>query len=175
MLAFNTIFAANWKSFPYLKSSFSCHSSCKSFTPWKNPFSPSAPVFANLHAYRHLLISRPTESVALECFLVEMCEKSTHMAIMVRRMMVMMMIKSGTHSSIIESLVFTSLPFRLVSYTIQSIFWIVQTSAEQMPGHCLFWYHNNDNNYWTRYHFTPWSNSSSIIIIHVIECWHVDT
>ncbi|KAI7885089.1 hypothetical protein K492DRAFT_234424 [Lichtheimia hyalospora FSU 10163] len=30
----------------------------------------------------HLLISRPTESVALECFLVEMCEKSTHMAIM---------------------------------------------------------------------------------------------
>ncbi|KAI8393409.1 kinase-like domain-containing protein [Radiomyces spectabilis] len=30
----------------------------------------------------HLLITRPTESVALECFLVEMCEKSTHMAIM---------------------------------------------------------------------------------------------
>ncbi|KAI8140268.1 kinase-like domain-containing protein [Fennellomyces sp. T-0311] len=30
----------------------------------------------------HLLISRPTESVALECFLVEMCEKSTHMAIL---------------------------------------------------------------------------------------------
>ncbi|KAI9317864.1 kinase-like domain-containing protein [Dichotomocladium elegans] len=30
----------------------------------------------------HLLISRPTESVALECFLVEMCERSTHMAIM---------------------------------------------------------------------------------------------
>ncbi|KAG0192038.1 Phosphatidylinositol 4-kinase pik1alpha (PI4-kinase)(PtdIns-4-kinase) [Apophysomyces sp. BC1034] len=30
----------------------------------------------------HLLITNPTESVALECFLIEMCEKSTHMAIM---------------------------------------------------------------------------------------------
>ncbi|KAG2218298.1 hypothetical protein INT45_000980, partial [Circinella minor] len=30
----------------------------------------------------HLLISRPSESVALECFLVEMCEKSTHLAIL---------------------------------------------------------------------------------------------
>ncbi|KAG1161441.1 hypothetical protein G6F37_003068 [Rhizopus arrhizus] len=30
----------------------------------------------------HLLITKPSESVALECFIVEMCEKSTHMAIM---------------------------------------------------------------------------------------------
>ncbi|GAA5813183.1 hypothetical protein MFLAVUS_006657 [Mucor flavus] len=30
----------------------------------------------------HLLITRPSESVALECFLVEMCEKSTHIALM---------------------------------------------------------------------------------------------
>ncbi|CEP18105.1 hypothetical protein [Parasitella parasitica] len=30
----------------------------------------------------HLLIARPSESVALECFLIEMCEKSTHIALM---------------------------------------------------------------------------------------------
>ncbi|KAI9027305.1 kinase-like domain-containing protein [Phycomyces nitens] len=30
----------------------------------------------------HLLITRPSESVALECFLIDMCEQSTHMAIM---------------------------------------------------------------------------------------------
>ncbi|CAG8475981.1 585_t:CDS:10 [Diversispora eburnea] len=30
----------------------------------------------------HLLISRTTESVALECFVLEICEKSTHMAIL---------------------------------------------------------------------------------------------
>ncbi|KAI9305870.1 kinase-like domain-containing protein [Cunninghamella echinulata] len=30
----------------------------------------------------HLLISRPSDSVALECFLIDLCEKSTHMAIM---------------------------------------------------------------------------------------------
>ncbi|KAI8089601.1 uncharacterized protein BX664DRAFT_137732 [Halteromyces radiatus] len=30
----------------------------------------------------HLLITRPSDSVALECFLVDLCEKSTHMAIM---------------------------------------------------------------------------------------------
>ncbi|KAF1801688.1 kinase-like domain-containing protein [Mucor lusitanicus] len=30
----------------------------------------------------HLLITRPSESVALECFLIEMCEKSTHIALM---------------------------------------------------------------------------------------------
>ncbi|CAG8464975.1 6279_t:CDS:10 [Ambispora gerdemannii] len=30
----------------------------------------------------HLLISRTTESVALECFILESCEKSTHMAIL---------------------------------------------------------------------------------------------
>ncbi|KAI9251555.1 hypothetical protein BY458DRAFT_536138 [Sporodiniella umbellata] len=30
----------------------------------------------------HLLITKPSESVALECFIIETCEKSTHMAIM---------------------------------------------------------------------------------------------
>ncbi|SAL99253.1 hypothetical protein [Absidia glauca] len=30
----------------------------------------------------HLFITRPSDSVALECFLVDLCEKSTHMAIM---------------------------------------------------------------------------------------------
>ncbi|KAI8059863.1 hypothetical protein BC940DRAFT_171161 [Gongronella butleri] len=30
----------------------------------------------------HLLITRPTESVALECFLIDLCAKSTHMALL---------------------------------------------------------------------------------------------
>ncbi|KAI8983002.1 kinase-like domain-containing protein [Pilobolus umbonatus] len=30
----------------------------------------------------HLLITRPSDSVALECFVIEMCEQSTHMALM---------------------------------------------------------------------------------------------
>ncbi|CAO0791861.1 unnamed protein product [Mucor circinelloides] len=30
----------------------------------------------------HLLITKPSESVALECFLIEMCENSTHIALM---------------------------------------------------------------------------------------------
>ncbi|KAG2178170.1 hypothetical protein INT43_003423 [Umbelopsis isabellina] len=30
----------------------------------------------------HLLISRPSESVALECFILDMCQRSTHMALM---------------------------------------------------------------------------------------------
>jgi hypothetical protein len=33
---------------------------------------------------RHLLISRPSESVALECFILDMCQRSTHMALMVK-------------------------------------------------------------------------------------------
>lgn len=33
--------------------------------------------------FRHLLITRPTESVALEHYIIDACEKSTHIAVMV--------------------------------------------------------------------------------------------
>ncbi|CAG8685212.1 9421_t:CDS:2, partial [Dentiscutata erythropus] len=44
--------------------------------------SESQAYFVELPEIGHLLISRPTESVALEYFILEYCEKSTHMAIL---------------------------------------------------------------------------------------------
>lgn len=40
-------------------------------------------LISNFFYHRHLLITRPTESVALECYIIDACEKSTHIAVMV--------------------------------------------------------------------------------------------
>ncbi|EIE81522.1 hypothetical protein RO3G_06227 [Rhizopus delemar RA 99-880] len=43
---------------------------------------PTSEIEFFLPQLMHLMISKPSESVALECFIIEMCEKSTHIAIM---------------------------------------------------------------------------------------------
>ncbi|KAI8888011.1 hypothetical protein K501DRAFT_330227 [Backusella circina FSU 941] len=43
---------------------------------------PIAEIEFFLPQLMHLLISRPTESVALECYIIDACEKSTHIAVM---------------------------------------------------------------------------------------------
>ncbi|KAI9268406.1 kinase-like domain-containing protein [Helicostylum pulchrum] len=43
---------------------------------------PIAEIEFFLPQLMHLLITRPTESVALECYIIDACEKSTHIAVM---------------------------------------------------------------------------------------------